>query len=466
MMNIPLVKVLAALLAASAWAATPTQMTYQGRLRESNAPVTGVRQVNIYLCDAPVAGTCTPTGEQAVTVTNSLFRTVFPVPSSVNLQAGTWYLEVRLGVGGTTTLSPREELTASPYSMVAGTATTVVDGVISSGKIADGAVVSGKLALNSVATGNLQGGAVTGVKLADGSVASAKIADGGIASGKLAAAAVLSANIQDGAVTSAKLADGAVSSAKIADGGIVSGKLGPNSVAAANIADGAVTSSKLADGSVSSGKIADGGIATGKLADGSVASSKLQDSAVTFAKLADGAVSSDKIQAGGIASGKLAPNAVLSANIQDGSITTAKLADGSVTSAKLDSEARIPSGAVMHFNLAACPLGWTELIAARGRYLVGLPLGGTLAGTVGTALSNLEDRPVGQHSHGVTDPGHSHNQTATANTPLSFRVVGTSFGNTADAPMASAATGISINNAGAVTGTNAPMIQLLTCQKN
>jgi hypothetical protein len=42
----------------------------------------------------------------------------------------------------------------------------------------------------------------------------------------------------------------------------------------------------------------------------------------------------------------------------------------------------IPAGAVMFFNLAACPAGWADLTAAQGRYLVGLPSGGTL-GSIG-----------------------------------------------------------------------------------
>lgn len=68
----------------------------------------------------------------------------------------------------------------------------------------------------------------------------------------------------------------------------------------------------------------------------------------------------------------------------------------------------IPAGMVAPFNLSSCPPGWGELLGARGRVVVGLPSGGTLAGTVGTALSNLENRPVGQHNHGVTDSGHVH----------------------------------------------------------
>lgn len=59
-----------------------------------------------------------------------------------------------------------------------------------------------------------------------------------------------------------------------------------------------------------------------------------------------------------------------------------------------------PSGAVMHFDLPACPAGWSLYGAAAGRALVGMPAGGTPAGVVGMPLSNLEDR---QHMHSV-DP--------------------------------------------------------------
>jgi hypothetical protein len=75
--------------------------------------------------------------------------------------------------------------------------------------------------------------------------------------------------------------------------------------------------------------------------------------------------------------------------------------------------AEVPSGAVMFFNLPACPSGWSELVAAQGRAIVGLPTGGTLAGAVGDGQSDLEDR---SHSHDVSPGpigttvggGHSH----------------------------------------------------------
>ena len=56
-------------------------------------------------------------------------------------------------------------------------------------------------------------------------------------------------------------------------------------------------------------------------------------------------------------------------------------------------------GMVVPFD-GTCPTGWTEYIAGRGRYVVGLPSGGTLEGTSGLALSNLDTRSG--HSHGFS----------------------------------------------------------------
>ena len=110
----------------------------------------------------------------------------------------------------------------------------------------------------------------------------------------------------------------------------------------------------------------------------------------------------------------------------------------------------IPSGAVMFFNLTACPSGWSEITAARGRYLVGLPLGGTLGGSAGTPLSNVENRAVGRHNHQIpltTDLGFGF-----VNGPENFGGIQAGTMTTADA--------------GTVVGTNAPYLQLLVCRKN
>ncbi|HVE69630.1 MAG TPA: hypothetical protein VNB64_13730 [Solirubrobacteraceae bacterium] len=130
-------------------------------------------------------------------------------------------------------------------------------------------------------------------------------------------------------------------------------------------------------------------------------------------------------------------------------------------------DATAPAGGVMFFNLASCPTGWSELVAAQGRYLVGVPAGGTLGGTSGTPLGNQEDRPVGRHAHPVTDPGHSH--TIRSVTGAETGDFGLLYGRgsiytTAHGPQPSAS-GITVANAGSVAGTNAPYLQLRVCQK-
>jgi hypothetical protein len=127
----------------------------------------------------------------------------------------------------------------------------------------------------------------------------------------------------------------------------------------------------------------------------------------------------------------------------------------------------VPAGFVGFFNLSSCPSGWSELTGAQGRYVVGKPSGGTLNATVGTALSNTENRPVGSHTHAITDPGHTHtyvnrssdNWVPTAGlAPVEFLDRTNNTG--------SSATGISVVPSGDIAGTNAPYIQFLVCQKN
>lgn len=80
------------------------------------------------------------------------------------------------------------------------------------------------------------------------------------------------------------------------------------------------------------------------------------------------------------------------------------------------------SGAVMHFALPECPSGWSELTAARGRTLVGLPASGSLAGTSGTPLGNLETR---QHTHTVSPPSFTTSSVPTHSHSVGSRTTST-----------------------------------------
>jgi len=110
----------------------------------------------------------------------------------------------------------------------------------------------------------------------------------------------------------------------------------------------------------------------------------------------------------------------------------------------------VPSGAVMFFDLTSCPTGWSEDNDVDGRYITGLPTGGTLGAQVGTALSDQENRPVGQHNHNVPGRAGSNAQPGSGYA-LNTRSGGANFGT---------------YNAGSVAGTNAPYIQYLACKKD
>jgi hypothetical protein len=141
----------------------------------------------------------------------------------------------------------------------------------------------------------------------------------------------------------------------------------------------------------------------------------------------------------------------------------------------------VPSGAVGFYALSQCPAGWSPYEPARGRYPVGLNSGGTVEGSVGTTLGDNENRPVGQHNHGVNDPGHRHrvlqaSPILVGGNVVPSRVMGTTSSSQLTAlpdnpaslqqALSNETTGITVDSAGSVPGTNAPYVQLLACKKD
>lgn len=100
--------------------------------------------------------------------------------------------------------------------------------------------------------------AVETAAIVDGNITTAKIADLAVTAGKLAANSVETAKIADLAVTAGKLAADAVETAKILNLAVTTDKLGDLAVTEAKLAAGAVTNDKILDGTINIAKV-DGG---------------------------------------------------------------------------------------------------------------------------------------------------------------------------------------------------------------
>ena len=119
-----------------------------------------------------------------------------------------------------------------------------------------GQVYVKNLVINRKAQGNL---------IVDGSITTTKLAADSVTSAKIAAGAVTATELSSGSVTTAKLAAGAVTATQIASGAITTDKLAADSVTAAKLAANSVTASELAANSVTAAKIASQAVTTAKL---------------------------------------------------------------------------------------------------------------------------------------------------------------------------------------------------------
>lgn len=196
------------------------------------------------------------------------------------------------------------------------------------------------IANDAIVTEKILDGAVTSAKIANGTIVDADVnTSAAIAKTKIAGTAVTLADtgtvtstmIANGTIVEADLADGAVTSAKIADGTIVAGDLASNSVTTVKITDANVTTAKLADSAVTTEKIADANVTAAKLAANSVASANIIDGTITTGDIADSAITSAKIADGTIVAGDIA----------DGAITSAKILDGTIVNADINASAAI-----------------------------------------------------------------------------------------------------------------------------
>ncbi len=120
-----------------------------------------------------------------------------------------------------------------------------------------------------------------------------------------------------------------------------------------------------------------------------------------------------------------------------------------------------PQSQIALFDLGSCPSGWKEKESVRGRYLVGMVLGGKPGSSIGTALSLNENRPAGPHSHAYSDDSVGYKVSAGRYEGLRTEFRGDS---SVSLYHRQGTTTVSVSPA-APGGTNAPYIQFLACEK-
>lgn len=141
-----------------------------------------------------------------------------------------------------------------------------------------------------------------------------------------------------------------------------------------------------------------------------------------------------------------------------------------------------PAGTIIFHTDGVCPPGWAEVMAARGRILVGLPAGGTLAGTVGSALTDLATRTITAnpaHTHTVgtlswsTPANHTHTYSIDAGggavNSLDVSSAGSFYGfftTSSDGAHTHTVSGSSGSTGAASVDVTMPYIQYIVCQKS
>ena len=132
----------------TAWSQIPQTMSYQGILKDAAGVVVadGNYQLTFKIYDIATAGTELWTESQSVAVSDGIFSAILGSITSLNLDFDKQYwLGVTVGVD--TELTPRTQLTASPYSL---NARDIADNAVTGAKIADGAITAADFAAGAV----------------------------------------------------------------------------------------------------------------------------------------------------------------------------------------------------------------------------------------------------------------------------------------------------------------------------
>ncbi|HYG24859.1 MAG TPA: tail fiber domain-containing protein [Verrucomicrobiae bacterium] len=157
-----------------------TAFTYQGQLNDGTSPASGIYDLRFTIHDLASGGGALggAVTNSATSVNNGLFTVTLNFGAAPFNGADRWLeIGVRTNGGGAfTTLSPRQAITATPYSIQSANASTAatVSGSVSVTQLA-GTILSNNIGAESITTSMLAPGAVTTGAIADGAVTAAKM---------------------------------------------------------------------------------------------------------------------------------------------------------------------------------------------------------------------------------------------------------------------------------------------------
>ena len=238
---------------------------------------------------------------------------------------------VRLVARNTSGAASPASTEAGPYGPEPVVASGLLDGIVTTTKLADDAVTAAKVATGAIDTDALQAAAVTAATIAADAVTAAAIATGAVDADAIAAAAVGSTQIADGAITTPKITTGAVTADQVAANAITAAKIAANAVVAGTIATGAVTADTIAASAVTAGKLAAAAVQAGNLAAGSVQAGNIAADGVQAGNIAANAITAREIAALAVTAGKIDANAVTTSTLAAGSVDATALKADAIT---------------------------------------------------------------------------------------------------------------------------------------